>query len=168
MNVPPNELLRMLAGGVNPVARASAVDTSGGSSLDFRAMLEKAAGGELKTGLPVRAPLGLSPPIGAGEQDALSVAADRAQAAGIDRALIQLAGRSYRVDVRERAVIDAPDAQLRAVGDIDGYVRAGDAAEKSPDQAGSRAFDRGAIGPARVVRNTSLIDALARVRPGVD
>jgi hypothetical protein len=163
MNVPPNELLRMLAGGISPVARSPSVRFDDGASLDFRAMLEKATRGNLTTGLPVRIPSGLSPPVSLAEHDSLSLAADRAQAAGIERALVDLGGRTLRMDVQERQVIDAPDAQLRAVGGIDGYVRGMSDARERPDLGISGT----ALGPARIVRNQSLIDALARVLPGV-
>lgn len=160
MNVPPNELLRMLAGGVNPAGRTVPVRQPADGAMDFRAMLEKAAGGELNTDLPVRVPRGLAPPLEPTQHARLSNATDRAQQHGIARALIDLGDRSLRVDVQERSVIDAPDAQLRAVGDIDGYVRAHKDADEPPAHEPR--------GPARVVRNTSLINTLADVPPDVD
>lgn len=161
MNIPPNELLRRLAGGVHPAPSAQGVDgVRDRPTLDFRAMLDRATAGTLGTGLPVRVPGGLTPPVEKDQLQGLSQGADRAQREGIERALVELGGRTFRVDVRERSVIDAPDAQLSAVGGIDGYVRVGSEADSAGQQ--------GRIGPARVVRNVSLLEALARVRPGED
>lgn len=163
MNIPPNELLRMLAGGVNPAATSVRVPVSGDQPLDFNAMLEQAFKGKLSTDLPVGT-RGLEPPIEAGERERLSVAADRAQQEGIRIALVDLGGRSLRVDVQDRTVIDAPDAQLRAVGDIDGYVRAMNEGAGTIDKP----TEPQVFGPARVVRNQSLFEALADVLPRAD
>jgi len=116
-------------------------------------MLARARAGTLRTGLPVRVPLGLHPPISKSDLDLLSKRTDMAQAEGIRRALIEVAGRTYRVDVDRRTVIDAPDAHKTAVGEIDGAVLEG------VSDAGSAE----AIVPARIVRNASLLDALVSV-----
>lgn len=151
----------MLAGGIRPGGGVQSVEVAGDRpALDFQNMLEQAAGGKLETGLPIRAPEGLTPPVEPDQHGSLSRSTDRAEQEGIERALVDLGERTFRIDVRNRAIIDAPDAQLRAVGGIDGYVRAGSGAAGETDPMA-------ASGPARVVRNVSLLDALARVRPDV-
>lgn len=125
-----------------------------GGNLRFDDMLARARAGALRTGLPVRVPLGLRPPVSKSDLDLLSERTDLAQAEGIHRALIEVGGRTYRVDVDRRTVIDAPDAHKTAVGEIDGAVLEG-----VPGGGGAEA-----IVPARVVRNASLLDALASVR----
>ncbi|MEM9373781.1 MAG: hypothetical protein AAGA55_09070 [Planctomycetota bacterium] len=162
MSVPQGELLRMLSGGVVPAARPVQAPDRVDPAADFGAMLRKAQRGELRSDLPVTVPRGLSPALDQPERARVAEATDLAQREGISVALVDLGDRSLRVDVRERAVIDAPDAQLRAVADVDGYVRAPAAGDKALSETVSAA----AAGPARVVRNPSLIDALADATPG--
>lgn len=147
------DLLRRLAGGVHPVERATTPAPDG----DFSWMLDLARRGRLTTDLPVRVPLGLTPGVDDRVRHELSIAADMAESEGITRAVVLVDDRAFRVDVRTRTVIDAPDAQITAVGDIDGLVVRH--ADPSPTPAPPTAPP--ATGPARVVRNASLIDALA-------
>lgn len=164
MGVPSGELLRLLSGGVQPVEGGTPT-TRDRFTLDFGAMLGRAQAGSLRTGLPVRVPLGLTPGVDETVRAELSEAADMAQREGIERAMVLVGRRGFRVDVRRREVIDAPDAQASAVGGIDGFVL------RSPGETGEEdkpAPPPPATGPARVVRNTTLIDTLAGVRPGDD
>lgn len=147
------DLLRRLAGGVHPVERASPPAPEG----EFSWLLDQARRGELTTDLPVRVPIGLTPAVDDRVRRELSVAADMAESEGITRAVVLVDDRAFRVDVRTRTVIDAPDAQIAAVGDIDGLVI------RPTDPAATQAIPPAppATGPARLVRNASLIDALA-------
>lgn len=154
MNEGSVSLLRMLAGGVlgfDTPSRDPAADTE---SIGFDSMMEKAFRGELRSELPVRVPPALEERVDATLRPLLSAATDLAASEGIRRALVLVEGRMFRVDVASRSLIDAPGAQSRAVGDIDGVVRAGG----SPTAVS--ASDRHS-GPARVVRNTSLLRVLA-------
>lgn len=159
MTTPSGQLLRTLSGGVSPCSPESAdrprSDDAG--PLNFTAMLEQARESIIYSDLPVRVPVGLSPPLDEAARAGLSRATDRAEAEGIDRALILLADRSFRVDVRSRRVIDAPDARLAAVGGIDGFVL-------GATDANAAAIAPLPTGPAWRVRNASLTDALAGVR----
>ncbi len=158
MSVSSAELLGRLAGGVRPVADADGPARATGGPLRFDDMLTRARAGVLRTGLPVRVPLGLRPPVLKADLDLLSERTDLAQAEGIRRALIEVGGRTFRVDVDRRAIIDAPDAHRSAVGGIDGAVLEGIAVAGAAD----------GVVPARVVRNASLLDALASVRQDAD
>ena len=161
MTRPSGELLRLLSGGARAYDASDAAVPRERATLDFGAMLRAAGTRSLVSGLPVRAPIGLSPMPDAAGLSAISRATDLAEAEGIERALVMANGRSYRVDVRGRALIDAPDAHLSAVGGIDGFVIAESTGESAEPPGVS-------AGPARVVRSASLIDALAAVRPDDD
>ena len=154
------ELLGRLAGGIRPLGDAADLPEPQARGLLFDDMLGQAREGRLRSGLPVRVSPGMSPGLSPADLEALGVRTDLAQAEGIRRALVQVGGRTFRVDVASRTVIDAPDAQRGPVSGIDGVVlsNAGGGRESGGGHAG---------GPARVVRNASLLDALASVRPGV-
>jgi hypothetical protein len=156
-------LLRLLGAG------AMGFDTPAGGGLpdprvrdaaapsDFGAMLESASRGELRSDLPVKVPPALDGQIDRSLLDQISTATDLAASEGIRRALVIAGGRTFRVDVGARSVIDAPGAQQAAVGNIDGVVRAAPTAGIPPGRTDAVPAD----GPARVVRNTSLLRVLA-------
>lgn len=150
-------LLRRLAGGVHPVGPGPDAAPAGPRdrvSLDFSAMLSDAADGRLRSDAPVRVPPALRGSIDDPDHRRLSDATDLAASEGIGRALVLFGGRMFRVDVPSRSVIDAPDAQQATITGVDGVVRA-----DKPEPGG--VADAG-LGPARVVRNASLINALSR------
>ena len=150
-------LLRRLAGGVRPIGAPGGTDPPAPrdrATLDFAGMLSRAAGGGLRSDLPVRVPPALRDALDEAAHERLSDATDLAAAEGIARALVLFGGRMFRVDVPSRSVIDAPDAQQPVIAGVDGVVRA-----DRPDPGASRGPEPG---PARVVRNASLINALAR------
>lgn len=138
---------------------ASAGPRAGGAvgSGDFGVLMEQALRGDLRSDLPVRVPAALKGQIDAGLLARIAEATDLAASEGIRRALVLAGGRTFRVDVGARSVIDAPGAQQSAVGDIDGMVRVPAASGGPPAPADSQPAD----GPARVVRNTSLLHVLA-------
>ncbi len=142
-------LLRRLAGGVRPVdAPATRADRP--ATTGFTAHLRLAGESALRTGLAVHAPA--SVPLDDAERAALSEAADEAASMGVAMPLVQVGGRCFRVDAVERSVVEeVPDAR-RVVADIDGLVR------QAPDTGDARAAS---VGPARVVRNASLVRSLA-------
>jgi len=122
-----SELIGALGGVISP-ARV----TGDGSSLTpgslaaggFEALLEMARGGEATTGRPVidAAALGLEPE----DMRKIGDAIDRAQAAGMDRALVLLGGGAYEVDVEGRAILGERSlGELGLIDGIDGIVDAG-------------------------------------------
>lgn len=149
-------LLRLLAGGVRPAGAPEPARSPDGGPFDFSAALDAAVRGRLRSGAPVRLPKPLAEGVDDGLRKALSVAADEAAAHGLERVLVTAGNRSFRVDVNARAVIDAPDPGARLVDGIDGLIRA-DA--KDPLASGPAG-----PGPARVVRNASMLRVLADAR----
>lgn len=155
-------LLRQLSAGVRvydapPGAGVQATRTDDPTASGFHAMLDLASRGELRSDLPVRVPPALDGQIDRALLDQLSDATDLAASEGIGRALVLAGGRTFRVDVGSRTVIDAPGAQESAVAGIDGVVRVG----SGPDARSVTPDPMPADGPARVVRNTSLLRVLA-------
>jgi hypothetical protein len=149
-------LLRRLGGGIGPPAHAPSAGTPGDrDTLDFALMLDRARTGRLRSGIPVRVPGALATGLDDAARDRLSEAADAALSEGLSRALVLLGGRMFRLDVGARSVIDAPGPHQAVVAGIDGVVRVSGGA---PPHGGPTP-DR--IGPARLVRNPSLIHALA-------
>ncbi len=157
-------LLRRLASGVRgfdgDAASAAGVPHAGAAS-EFGALLEQATRGTLRSGLPLRLAPGLSEPVDASMLDRLGAAADLAAAEGAERVLVMAGERTFRVDVATRTVIDAPAAQTQVVVGIDGVVRA-----PTADGRGGGGGTHQADGPARVVRNGSLLRVLAGSEDG--
>jgi hypothetical protein len=147
-------LIRMLAGGVRAFGPDEPAAPGNPVGFDFESMLGLAGKGKLRSGSPVRLARGFADRVGAEMLGQLATAADTAAAEGITRALVMIEERMFRLDVLARTVIDAPDHGAEVIAGIDGVVRRGAPAELRPDS-------RGELGPARVVRNASLIDALA-------
>lgn len=155
MNTSGPDLLRRLSGGVTPAGTPHRERAGTGSSLRFDTELVLAAAAQTRSGLPVRIPAALRAGVSDADRLVLSDAADRASAEGIDHALVLLGDRAFRLDVTGRAVTDAPAAQETVISGIDGVIRPG--AERGAEPA-----DSSPLGPARVVRNSSLIDSLSR------
>ncbi|MCC5822985.1 MAG: hypothetical protein LAT64_07155 [Phycisphaerales bacterium] len=147
-------LLRLLAGGVRPVGSPDPQAPPGRTTLDFPGLLDRAAAGSVRSDLPVRIPPAIRGSVDEAIHARLSDAADAAAAEGVDRALVMLGERMFRLDVDARAIIDAPDAQEKVITGIDGVV--------IRDAGGPSEEPRPSSGPARVVRNASLIHTLAR------
>ena len=162
-------LLRALAGGVRPVdppVSAAASSPPDRDTLDFGAMLDRARGGGLRTGLPVSLPAPLKGAIDTATGEQLSAAADDAAAMGIDRALVLIGHHAFRVDVGARAVIDAPPGDQHTITGVDGVVRVPSSHDPTANANPLSPAQSPATGPARVVRNTSLLDTLAGQYPG--
>lgn len=154
MNEGSVSLLRLLTSGVRGFDAQAGEATVGPRESAFATMFAKAARGELRSDLPVRVPAALDNQIDRSLREQISGATDLAASEGISRALVLAGERMFRVDVASRTVIDAPGVQRIAVGDVDGVVRMG---QESPVISARELTD----GPARVVRNISLLRVLA-------
>lgn len=156
------QLLESLGGGVRPfdvLAATVPEPTKGG--FDFDGILSSARSGQPRTDLGVRFAPSVSGVYGVHDQEVIARGVDRAAAAGVDHALILHDQRTLRIDVRNRVVLEAfPLSDQQVIDDIDGFVSV-----KAPANAdgskGLRADLGGVPTPARVVRNASLVHALA-------
>jgi hypothetical protein len=160
MDPSASSLLRRLGGGVGPPTHALSAGAPGDrETLDFALLLDQARSGRLRSGIPVRVPDALATGLDDVARERLSQAADAALSEGLSRALVLLGGRMFRLDVGARSVVDAPAPDQAVVAGIDGVVRA------SADAPSPPGVTHGRIGPARLVRNPSLIHALAGAVP---
>lgn len=153
------QLLESLGGGVRPF------DDSAGQipsrSEGFSAMLNGALPGKSDSNLPVRFAPSVSGMFEQDQQLEISRGVDRAAAAGVEYALILHDQRTLRIDVRNRVVLDAyPTTNSDVIDGIDGFVSV------QADQSTSESAPRTPVAtPARVVRNASLVHALAGRAP---
>lgn len=149
-------LLRALSG-ASPGSPAGAAARSGAAPgvVSFAGLLEKARAGELSSGAPVTVARGAAVDLSEDQLRRLSIAADRAEAAGATRALVLIDGMALKLDVGVREVTGAVELGAGgALAGIDGVVRA-------PEAGGGSAAPVGvpAAGPAGL--NASLLRALA-------
>ncbi len=156
------QLLESLGHGVRPFDTGQVAIAPPG--VDFDQMLSDIGRGAPVTELGVRFAPSVSGMFESADQFAIARGVDRAAAAGVDHALILHDQRTLRVDVRNRIVLEAvPIADERVIDGIDGFVSL-DMHKKKDDSSDSDTPDIPAGGistPARIVRNASLIHALA-------
>lgn len=151
-----SSLLALLGSGVRPVdtgARASAAEPAEG----FAALLDRAKAGEVASGLPVLVDSSLDLDLNDQQLAQLAEGADRATAAGADRALLTLDGRGYVLDVGSRTITATfdPGGRSTLVG-IDAVI--GVDAEEDTDATGK-------LGAPLAWRSPSLLRALERDVP---
>lgn len=135
-------LLQKLGSGIRPAgpeARPRTTVESGGPG--FADLLAKAQGGEITSGLPVTIAKGAGVDLNAEQLARVGAAADRAQAAGADRAVVLIDGAAVKLDVATRTVTGPADLNPGAVhGDIGAVVVA---AGPAGAQAARQAADSG-------------------------
>jgi hypothetical protein len=130
MSTDTNQLLRVLgssAGSLRPVAPGAsrAPGAKGWTPIehaDFARLLEQAQAGSLSTGLPVTVEKDAGVSLSEEELAQLSVAADKAEAAGIRSALVMLDGKSVLLDVHTRSVKGAADLSSGLLSGVDGVI----------------------------------------------
>ncbi len=165
MSTDATSLLRALSAGAaargigaagTPVRSAGAAASAGQSFAD---LLSKAQSGVAVSGIPVT--LGKDSGVSLTDEQLqrLSIAADRAEAAGVSRALVMIDGMALRLDVAVRQVTGPVELGpgLAAAG-IDGVVHAPEARPTAGGGAGGPLPDTGAL-------NASLLRTLARSGP---
>jgi hypothetical protein len=158
--------VRLFDTGAAPKGGKGGVESGAG----FDQMLEGARAGNPNTELGIRFAPSVSGMFDQEGQFKIARAVDRAAAAGVDHALILHDQRTLRVDVRNRIVLDVePISDEAVIEGIDGFVavqtpkplrESNETDETDDSQEIER--PRGTIpAPARVVRNASLVHALA-------
>lgn len=129
--------LKRLAG-VEPrgVQRSGKEAAANAIGLSFEDLLAQARGGEMSSGRAVEAQPGTGLDLSEEESAALAVAADRAETAGAQRALVLLEDRVLEVDVPSRSVIREVDlASGDPVTGIDAVIRADTGDGETPASA---------------------------------
>lgn len=152
------QLLESLGSGVRPFdVHPPALPHTG---VEFDSMLNHALSGNASTQLNVRFAPSVSGVYEQDEQSRIARGVDLAAAAGVDHALILHDQRTLRVDVRNRIVLDSyPINDQQVIDGIDGFIAI------QPVESGEtrtrKQSDQSLNAPARVVRNASLVHALA-------
>ena len=143
-------------------AAAKTADSAAGADRAFAMLLAKARGGELASGVQVSVDKSSGVSLTSEQLDRVSLAADKATAAGANNALVVVDGRWLEVDLQSRTVTGEikPEA-FEPVTGYDAIVRAPAASE------GGKAPASGA-GPVEslVYDNASLLRTLAATLGG--
>jgi hypothetical protein len=129
-----NELLRMLGSGTGNVGAASRVRPGSPAGVNapidgaaFADLLAQAQNGELASGTPVVVDDDAGVALSDAELQQLSLAADRAEAQGVRRALVLSGDKALLLDVQTRTVLGQAEVKDGVVSGIDGVIRLGGA-----------------------------------------
>lgn len=119
----PN-LLQKLGSGVRPAGTERPPRSLlGAVGQSFAELLGKAADGQITSGLPVTVAKGAGVNLSAEQLVRIGSAADRAHAAGADRAVVLIDGAALKLDVATRTITGPADLSPGAThGDIDALV----------------------------------------------
>jgi hypothetical protein len=121
MNADPSQLLRMLEPAVRPISAPTAAGAPRPpvETQSFDALLTLATEGAVRSGRDVSVEAPDAPEMDPAQMDRLSLAADRAEAAGARRALVLMDGAAYLLDVAGRVVTEnlaaAPSSSVTAI-----------------------------------------------------
>lgn len=175
MSADGSDLLRRLGSGVLPpgvdrgangpggvsgasagggVARTGQLDEAG-----FAQLLQRARAGELSSGRPVTIDRGVGATLDAEQLGRLGRAVDRAEAQGLNFALVLLDGQGYVVDVATRRVTGTLAQQEGVASGVDGVVQAAPA----PRPDGESPAAESAAGGAALIDRRTLLGRLGGV-----
>jgi hypothetical protein len=126
-----NEMLRALGSGVRPAAAGAAAGTGKTGTRaaieesGFADLLQSARSGEISSTRRVTVDLAAGVSLTDEELSQLAAAADKAEAAGIRRALVFVGDKPLVLDVQTRSVVGKAELSYGCVTGIDGAVRVG-------------------------------------------
>lgn len=126
MKIDPNTLLKALGSGIKlPGLPGGASPAPGIEQVSFSDLLKQAREGTLVS----RAPVTIDPDSGIGLSEdqlaSLTLAADRAEAAGVRTALVMLGDQRFILDVASRTVKAAASADPGILSGVDGVINLG-------------------------------------------
>lgn len=126
MTTTPPELLRLLGAPVGPPGAGGAPAAAPASAADvpFAELLGRAQRGSLSSGIAVSVDASCPVTLTPEQLERLSIAADRAEAAGIHTAAAIIDGMTLRLDVHSRRITGLIDPAAGPVAGIDGIVAA--------------------------------------------
>lgn len=158
------DLLQRLSSGIRPGgADAAPRPLSGGGEINFADLLAKAAGGQISSGLTVNVAQNAGVELNADQLARMSVAADKAQAAGAARAVVLIDGQALTLDVATRTISGKADLSPgAALSNIDAVIVAPASGGGKP---GPQASPGGPFATLTPAPNASLLDALAPKKP---
>jgi hypothetical protein len=115
MSVDPAAMLRALGSGVRPAGVDAVHPVRSADGPSFQQMLEDAASGGISSGLPVRVSRNVGVDLSPAQLSRLARAADRAEAAGVERAVVLIDGQALQMDVGLRTVTGKADLNATSV-----------------------------------------------------
>jgi hypothetical protein len=119
----PFDLLRLLGSGVRATTEPTPAKTVEDSQ--FKELLDKAKAGQVPSGIEARLADGVSINLSPEQMKRLTIAGDKAEAAGASRAMILMDGLAFTMDVGTRTITRAVKASgLGVVGDVDAVISA--------------------------------------------
>lgn len=164
MSVPSEILMNLLSSGVRAISGATPAGAPVASESGFASLLDRARAGEVSTGLPVSVARGSGIDLSDDQLARLAGAADRAESAGVTRALALIDGRAVEIDIPTRQVVREHSlAPTRVVAGINGVIDLGG----HPGTQGADEADAGLAASVAAARidgpssNRSLLEALA-------
>lgn len=106
MTISSAQLLKHLEPAVRPGAAPPSTSSLRGpiEAQNFSQLLARASEGSMHSGLPIELAFEPSPPLDLSQLERLAAAADQAQAAGAQRALMLIDGRGFVLDVQTRTL----------------------------------------------------------------
>jgi hypothetical protein len=141
MSSGPPDYLRLLGTGASSVGAASKIRgvgpradpaaAPGVEHADFADLLARVQSGDLSSGINVSVDDDAGVSLNETDLAMLTLAADKAEAAGIRRALVLVAGQAVIMDVHTRTVVGKADMEGGVLSGIDGVIRLGDEGDAS-------------------------------------
>jgi hypothetical protein len=141
MNTDATNLLKSLAAGarIGAVGSAAAGGVGGVTgeveSGQFADLLRRAQAGELNSSRPVTVANDAGVKLSDDQLARISLAADRAEVAGVRTALVLIDSQAFRLDVANRTILGKADLSSGVLGGIDGFIDLSPGAINSADEA---------------------------------
>lgn len=127
MTIDPVQLLKVLGG----AGSAKSLQSSAGSALsgqNFESLLQQAQSGSLASGQRVKIAPGVELSLSHEQQSKLDSAADQAQLAGSQRALVLVGDKAYSLDVATRTITGVAPQDRGLIGGFDTAISLNEAA----------------------------------------
>jgi hypothetical protein len=130
MTTESSQLLKLLGSGVRPSSTVGlgglGKGAAGAGTIDqapFAELLKQAENGELSSQRRVTVEAGAGIQLNEAQSQALSAAADRAEAAGIRKALVMMDDQAYVMDVGTRTITGKANFKGGVLNGVDGVLR---------------------------------------------
>lgn len=126
MSTESTQLLKMLGSGVRPTSGVAGLGAGKSSNIDsapFAELLKQAENGELSSQRRVTVDKSAGVQLNEAQSIAISAAADRAEAAGIRKALVMLDDQAFVLDVGSRTITGKADFNKGIMTGIDGVLK---------------------------------------------
>jgi hypothetical protein len=166
-----NELLKMLSGAPSVgaaskirglVPQAGQAKPASVENAEFAELLSRAQSGELRSGVPVTVDSDAGVSLSETDLAMLTLAADKAEAAGIRRAVVLTGDKALILDVQSRSVVGKADMKDGVLSGIDGVIRIG-ADGAAEEVSGTLPVPSGFVGANPSL--ASLLDARKSAKP---